>query len=90
MERLFGCGGYASASVQQDASSSRYLLKGSVVTNGLEVHLLAYDTRCPRRKSAQEEEPDHDQDLVQDVDEELDIETGFTAMSGIDADEDHT
>ncbi|KAF9936724.1 hypothetical protein BGZ70_006741, partial [Mortierella alpina] len=84
--RLFGCGGYASASVQQDASSSHYLLKGSIVTNGLEVHLLAYDTRCPRRKSAQEEKPDHNQDLVRDMDDELDIEAGFTAMSDIDAD----
>ena len=85
MERLFGCGGYASASVQQDVSSSRYLLKGSIVTNGLEVHLLAYDTRCPRRKSAQEEKPDQDQDLARDMDDELDIEAGFTAMSDIDA-----
>jgi len=84
MEWLFGCGGYSSVSVQQNASNSHYLLKGSIVTNGLEVHLLAYDTRCPRRKANNEEKPDQDQDLVRDMDDELDIEAGFTAISDID------
>ncbi|KAF9969304.1 hypothetical protein BGZ75_002986, partial [Mortierella antarctica] len=60
MERLFGCGGYASVSVQQNVSVSRYRLKGSIVTNGLEVHLLAYDTKCPRRKADKEDKPDQD------------------------------
>ncbi len=88
MERLLGCGGYKSVSVQQNGSECRYLLKGSIVTNGLEVHLLAYDMKCPRRKEAissnQEENPD--QDLASNMDAEMEIEGGFTAVSSLDTD----
>ncbi|KAF9576097.1 hypothetical protein EC968_000165 [Mortierella alpina] len=84
----FGCGGYVSAYAQQSDSECRYSLKGNIVTNGLEVHLLAYDTKCPRRKAAvnadQGENPD--QDLANNLDAEMEIEDGFMAVSGLDTD----
>ncbi|KAF9572635.1 hypothetical protein EC968_009627 [Mortierella alpina] len=88
MERLFGCAGYASASVQEDVSETRYKLKGSVVTNGLEIHLLAYDTKSPRRRTTSNAEPEEnqDQDLANEMDAELEIEGGFTAVEDLDAD----
>ncbi|KAF9271081.1 hypothetical protein BGZ68_004281, partial [Mortierella alpina] len=70
------------------ASETRYKLKGSIVTNGLEVHLLAYDTKCPRRRATSNAEPEEnqDQDLANEMDAELEIEGGFTAVEDLDAD----
>ncbi|KAF9942952.1 hypothetical protein BGZ70_006057, partial [Mortierella alpina] len=90
MEALFGTGLYGSVSVQQDPAATKYRLKGSIITNGLEVHLLAYDTQSPRpRKAAESKSDDDDAALgaTSELDSEMDIEGGFLAVDSLDDEE---
>ncbi|KAF9943963.1 hypothetical protein BGZ72_003005, partial [Mortierella alpina] len=52
---MFGHGQYRHASLQDDQRATHYKLKGTVVTNGHVVHLLAYDTNFHRPTAAREE-----------------------------------
>jgi hypothetical protein len=90
MEALFGTGFYGSVSVQQNPAATKYKLKGSIVTNGLEVHLLAYDTLSPRSRKAAESKSDDDDaalGVTSELDSEMDIEGGFVAVDSLDDEE---
>ncbi|CAO3565491.1 unnamed protein product [Mortierella alpina] len=61
-----------------------------MVTNGIEVHLLAYDTLSPRpRKAAETKSDDEDAALgaTSELDSEMDIEGGFLAVDSLDDEE---
>ncbi|KAF9276140.1 hypothetical protein BGZ68_010242 [Mortierella alpina] len=86
IEALFGTGFYGSVSIQQDPAATKYKLKGSIVTNGLEVHLLAYDTMSPKPRKAAESKSDDDDaalGITSELDSEMDIEGGFVAVESL-------
>lgn len=66
-------------------NTKRYKLRGTICTNGLELHLLAYDTASPRRQTpaATSQGSDDGDDLageddlyqgLQDIDEEFELD----------------
>ncbi|KAF9920677.1 hypothetical protein BGZ67_001049, partial [Mortierella alpina] len=55
INELFGHGQFRHASLQEDQLATHYKLKGTVVTNGHVLDMLAYDTKYHRPTAAQEE-----------------------------------
>jgi hypothetical protein len=72
VDRLFGHNGYRNVSLQdQTDQATKYKLKGTICTNGLVCHLLAYDMSVLRPKAARENsQEDDNEDMDQhDVDD---------------------
>ncbi|KAI8356067.1 hypothetical protein B0O80DRAFT_425702 [Mortierella sp. GBAus27b] len=83
VDTLFGHHGYRNVSLQgQTESTTKFKLKGTICTDGLVTHLLAYDTSVLRPKAAYGEdgpddnlETDHPEDLDTEIDDAfLDLE----------------
>lgn len=77
MDRPFGHNGYRNVSLQdQTDQATKYKLKGTICTNGLVCHLLAYDTSVLRPKAARENSQEDDNE---DMDQR-DLETLKSTM----------
>lgn len=80
---LFGHDGYNSLSLQEHSHvESKFKLKGTINTDGLVLHLLAYDTTIIRPKAKKQAESDQqdDLDLLDQDEEDLDFECVFDEL----------
>ncbi|KAF9419685.1 hypothetical protein BGZ94_009337 [Podila epigama] len=76
-QRLNGYSG--KVSLQDDPRQTKFKLRGTICTDGLQLTLLAYDTSTTRRKRTDtgiEEEEDYDDDL-QGIEDEFELEDEF-------------
>ncbi|KAF9991484.1 hypothetical protein BGZ65_000552, partial [Modicella reniformis] len=96
---LFGHHGYRDVSLQEQTDrETKFKLKGTVCTNGLVLHAMAYDTSVLRPKAAREaaehgdpdneeqdsEQPDYDADLeIDDAFIDLDELADDTDLNGL-------
>ncbi|KAK3815058.1 MAG: hypothetical protein J3Q66DRAFT_402029 [Benniella sp.] len=84
---LFGHDGYNNLSLQEHSHvESKFKLKGTINTDGLVLHLLAYDTTIMRPKAKKQAESDHqdDLDMLDQDDEDLQFECMFDELQELD------
>ncbi|KAI8349515.1 hypothetical protein B0O80DRAFT_501243 [Mortierella sp. GBAus27b] len=92
VDKLFGHNGYNNASLQEQTDKPTKLkLKGTVCTNGLVLHVLAYDTSVLRPKAAREKASREDEDDMDSNDfDGMDVDDPFIDPDDFEIEDDDT